>query len=88
MLEKVPALILSIPTIILLSVGKEMIANATRAMASEIQRVDDTCASREDQLERLHRAQRSTLELELSWQPVPSMKYSKRVIELQKSKTA
>ncbi|CAB1107083.1 unnamed protein product [Ectocarpus sp. CCAP 1310/34] len=49
-------------------------------------RVEEVCTMREEELEQLHRAQKETLELELSWLPKPRIKYTKRFLELQKTK--
>ena len=49
-------------------------------------KVESICAVREAELEKLHRAQKETLELELSWLPKPRIKYSNRYLELQKTK--
>lgn len=48
--------------------------------------VQKVCAVREAELEQLHRTQRETLELELSWLPKPRIKYTNRYLELQKTK--
>lgn len=55
-------------------------------MSSAGVRVEEVCAMREVELEQLHRAQKETLELELSWLPKPRIKYTKRFLELQKTK--
>lgn len=55
-------------------------------MHSARRRVEEVCASREDELEQQHRAQREMLELELSWLPKPRIKYTNRYLELQKTK--
>lgn len=55
-------------------------------MYSAGRRVEEMCALREAELEQLHRAQRDTLELEISWLPKPRIKYTNRYLELQKTK--
>lgn len=55
-------------------------------MDSAVTQVQKVCAVREAELEQLHRAQRETLELELSWLPKPRIKYTNRYLELQKTK--
>lgn len=50
------------------------------------QEVDEVCSLRSAELEQLHRTQRETLELELSWLPKPRIKYTNHYLELQKTK--
>lgn len=54
-------------------------------MKSAGRRVEEMCALREADLEQLHRAQRDTLELEISWLPKPRIKYTNRYLELDKT---
>ncbi|CAN0172306.1 unnamed protein product [Ectocarpus sp. 12 AP-2014] len=65
---------------------KKRIGNCARTMNSAGARVEEVCTMREEELEQLHRAQKDTLELELSWLPKPRIKYTKRFLELQKTK--
>lgn len=58
----------------------------SRTLHSAGARVEEICAAREAELDQLHRAQRETLELELSWLPKPRIKYTNRFLELQKTK--
>lgn len=60
--------------------------SCARKMHSADARVQEICAAREAELEQLHRAQSETLELELSWLPKPRIKYTKRFLELEKTK--
>lgn len=78
---------LSCPYLVLLPLGKQFLDKKTRAMSSEKQGVEEVCAQREAELNRLHRAQRETLELELSWLPEPRIKHTRRFFELQKTKS-
>lgn len=62
------------------------LSDGARMMHSAGRRVEKMCALREAELEQLHRAQRDTLELEISWLPKPRIKYTNRFLELQKTK--
>ncbi|CAM9213846.1 unnamed protein product, partial [Scytosiphon promiscuus] len=65
---------------------KKCMNNCARKMHSAGARVEEICAAREAELEHLHLAQSETLELELSWLPKPRIKYTKRFLELEKTK--
>ncbi|CAM9457574.1 unnamed protein product, partial [Hapterophycus canaliculatus] len=65
---------------------KKCMDGCTLKMRSAGARVQETCAAREAELEQLHLAQSEMLELELSWLPKPRMKYTRRFLELEKTK--
>eukprot|EP00903_Cladosiphon_okamuranus_P010376 g9815.t2 len=65
---------------------EKCMGECARTIHSAGARVEEICAAREAELEQLHRAQRETLELELSWLPQPRIKYTNRFLELQKTK--
>lgn len=65
---------------------KTCIAKDKCALHEAARRVEQVCAMREADLERLHLAQREKLELEISWLPRPRIKYTNRFLDLQKTK--
>lgn len=85
--ERMPLLVRRPNPLLYRSSLKTCIAKDKCALDEAARRVEEVCAMREADLERLHRAQREKLELEISWLPLrPRIKYTNRFLELQKTK--